>query len=324
MTAAAFITGDPRWFKSGLVAISCFIAAERVELMPLGVVVHGLAVLAGYAVMLYSLLVPPVFVLCCAAFGALTIAMMAGGSTLRLAGSFTFIPALYLACESAEGMPAGAMAEVLRTFAPRMAAALIPVLVMSIWAAVQARPAAERPRGYFFWLTRGAAGPRPENLREMMWTVAISVGIAAAAVRLEGLQNGQWAIWSSASVVTGNAATARQKMDTRAFGAVVGVPIGIVLSFLVPHDAYAYGLATLATLLTLDIFKDYRVQFTSTCAMVALAIMLAGDAPGIAAERTVNVVLGGAIGVLTVRVMDVVTALRNRAGEQRRDAAHGR
>jgi hypothetical protein len=43
-------------------------------------------------------------------------------------------------------------------------------------------------------------------------------------------------IWSAASVVTGDAASARRKLNDRLLGAFVGVPIGVTLGFLMPHN----------------------------------------------------------------------------------------
>lgn len=301
-TVAALVTGDARWFKAGLVAMSSFIASERVNLLPLGVLLHGLAILLGYAVMTWSLADPLLFVICCALFGGLTVAVMSWGSNLRLVGSFTFIPALYLTCEAAEGGSAD-----LLSYPPMMAAALLPVIALATvdWLRT-------RPRASFLDLSRVSPGALPPNLAEMVLSVSLGVGVAAATVRWQGLENGQWAIWSAASVVTGNLASSEEKMSTRAFGAVVGVPLGVAVGFLLPHAPLAYGLATLGTLLTLDIFRTYRVQFTATCAMVALALQLAGQTPGIAAERTINVVLGGFLGVLALLLVHAVRRLTGR------------
>ncbi len=45
---ATLLSGNATWLQAGLVTISTFIAMDRSGLAPLGVVLHGAAVLAGF------------------------------------------------------------------------------------------------------------------------------------------------------------------------------------------------------------------------------------------------------------------------------------
>ena len=60
----ASLSSDVVWLRAGIVAISSFIALERANLAPVGVALHGVAMAAGFMVLLYSLVIPPLFVLC--------------------------------------------------------------------------------------------------------------------------------------------------------------------------------------------------------------------------------------------------------------------
>ena len=58
---AALGTGDPMWMHAALVTVSVFIATEQTGLAPLGVALHGLAVVAGFLILLAALPFPSVF-----------------------------------------------------------------------------------------------------------------------------------------------------------------------------------------------------------------------------------------------------------------------
>ena len=82
-----------------------------------------------------------------------------------------------------------------------------------------------------------------------------------------------------------------------AVGAVTGVPAGTVLGLLL-HNAIAYGLMTIATLLTVVSFRRYLFDFGARCFCISCVLVIAGRSAAVAAERVINFLLGGAIGVL--------------------------
>jgi uncharacterized membrane protein YccC len=135
-----------------------------------------------------------------------------------------------------------------------------------------------------------------------MVAAGLAVGVAAILVEWLHIDHGQWVIWSAVSVVTGHTASSRDKLRDRAIGAVIGVPIGVAVGLVAPHAMLAYAMASAAAVLTFVAIPWYPVAFTTRCSLVAFAIMVANGSPAIAAERIVNVLLGGVVGVLFVLV----------------------
>jgi uncharacterized membrane protein YccC len=111
-------------------------------------------------------------------------------------------------------------------------------------------------------------------------------------------------------VVTGDAASARRKLGDRLLGAFVGVPIGVSLGFLMPHNGIVIGLATVGTVLSLVAFRRYPLAFGLRCTLVALAIIDADQSMAFAVERVENVVLGGVIGLAFVFGVHGLTLIR--------------
>lgn len=297
----ALVTGDERWLGALVVTISCFIAFDSASLAPTGVLLHGLVVLIGFLALFFALRVPVVFVLGCAVLAAITTGITRYGSGLRSLGSFTFVPALYLACEAAENCPPAMFPQRAAQLLPYFCAAILPVLVASL--VVHSRNKAFRDGGILAKLTRlrgeGDLGER-RLAGEAVVAVVLAVSIAAALVEWLRLDHGQWVVWSAASIVTGDIVTARRKLRDRAGGALVGVPVGIVLGFVLPHATSAYLLMTIAIPLTFVAFRRYWVGFGARCACIACALVLTGQSAAIAEARALNVLLGGVIGALCV------------------------
>jgi hypothetical protein len=299
----ALVTGDEAWWGAGIATISSFVAMERSGLAPLGVVLHGVAMTVGFLVLLAALPVTPLFVLGATALAVGAVWLTAAGAKLRFLGLFTFIPAVYIACETAEAAPAGAAFQAGLAFVPILAVALVPVLLLSAVTHHQTRNAGTRYARHISRVMRWAEWGSRDRTAESMVAVALAVAAAAWLVKAQHLPHGQWVIWSAASIVTGNAATGRRKARDRMAGAIVGVPVGIVLDLLVPHNAVTYGLTTTASLLTIVAFRRYVLGFGLRCAGAALALMLVGQTSAVAAERAGNVILGGLIGLLFVSLV---------------------
>jgi hypothetical protein len=83
-----------------------------------------MALLAAFAM-------PLLFELGCAAMAAASVLLAGRGSKLQSLSIFTFVPALYLACEVAEGAAPHELARHGLAFLPFLAIALIPALLMS-------------------------------------------------------------------------------------------------------------------------------------------------------------------------------------------------
>jgi len=135
---------------------------------------------------------------------------------------------------------------------------------------------------------------------------AIAVLAAAALVEVLHLAEGQWVIWSAASVIVGDLAASAGKLKLRAIGALVGVPLGLLVGLALPASRIGYSLAVLGATLTLIAFSRYGLGFGSRCFFVALAASFAGGASGIAEERVANVITGGVFGLSAVALTELV------------------
>jgi hypothetical protein len=295
-------TANPVWIKVSLLAISTMIPEERLALNPMGVLLHGMAVIAGIYLLLFAQEIPAFFVAACMLLAAAVILITTQGKKLRALGNWTFIPVLILANELHESREAGAWHQAL-AYLPYLLIALAPTLGAATFKYWRARSAANR----MHWFSRlgdfGTKAPYGEAVAAMV----SGVGLAATLVEYGQMQHGQWVIWGAASVVTGTVDTARSKLRSRAIGVTAGVPLGIALGqWAIVHSGANVTAATLATFLTLVAFNRYVVAYFFRCTLVALAIVLANQSAEDALERLTHVLLGGAIGMVSVIVFHLL------------------
>lgn len=224
------------------------------------------------------------------------VALSRCGARLRSLGNFVFIPSLYLTCEAAAAHHSATR------LVPYLGAAMLPAIALSGVQAWRNAPAAHRLHALARWRGARELGRPAASSDVAQAIVAVALAVAAAALLVEWrhIDNGQWAIWSAASVVTGDAATARVKLRDRGLGALAGVPLGLAAGHALPHGALVYTLATLASVLTLVAFRHYATGFGARCACIACASWVAQQSTAIAAERVVNVLAGGLIGIACV------------------------
>lgn len=292
--AAYFISRETALLNLGLIAVSLLIPALRLHFPPKLIVWHYLAILVTFATLFLAAPVKPLFVVLTALIGFVAVAATHHGEHFRTLGNWVFIPAVYLACEVREGVSAS---EALRHAGIIIVSSPVAlVLVCGIQIYDQRRrgnaptsfgpPAAE-------WLLPAAA-------------TAMAVFAAAALVEILDLAQGQWVMWSAASVVVGDLSASTDKLKQRAIGAFVGVPSGFLAGLVLPQNRVGYALAVLAATLTLISFSRYIVGFGLRCFFIALAASFAGGASGIAEERVANVIIGGAFGLIAVALTDIV------------------
>ena len=310
LALAAVISGAPGWWRAMIATMAILIASERSGLAPLGVAAHGLAIAVFTLGLLASLATPLAFVAAVMLLAGSSVLLASCASKLRALGNWTFIPALYLACETAEGaVPAELLPRGLH-FLPFIAAATLPVLALTVIGHGRTRSADAKWLQHFRRVVRWTdSGGREPAARAVLASV-LAVGIAAALVEWQHLPHGQWVIWSAASVIAGEASAARRKLRDRTIGAMAGVPVGIGVSFLVPHDGVTYGITAIMALLTLVAFRTYVVAFAMRCACAALALAISAQSSLIAAERASNVLLGGAIGIAVIGIVHAVAGSR--------------
>lgn len=289
-------TGDARWLLASIATVSIAIAVERVGIAPLGALAQSAAIVAGFLSLSCALSAWPAFVAGCATLAAAAVALSRCGARLRSLGNFVFIPSLYLTCEAAAAHHSATR------LVPYLGAAMLPAIALSGVQAWRNAPAAHRLHALARWRGARELGRPAASSDAAQAIVAVALAVAAAALLVEWrhIDNGQWAIWSAASVVTGDAATARVKLRDRGLGALAGVPLGLAAGHALPHGALVYTLATLASVLTLVAFRHYATGFSARCACIACASWVAQQSTAIAAERVVNVLAGGLIGIACV------------------------
>lgn len=294
LVAAYFASRETALLNLGLIAVSLLIPALRLQLAPKAIAWHYLAILITFAALFLASPVKPLFVVLTALAGFLAVAATRHGEDFRTLGNWVFIPAVYLACEVREGVSA---ADALRHAGIILLSSPIALSLVCATRIYDQRrdgraatsfglPAAE-------WLLPASA-------------TAMAVFAAAALVEMLDLAQGQWVIWSAASVIVGDLSASTGKLKQRAIGALVGVPLGFLAGIALPQSRVGYALAVLAATLTLISFSRYIVGFGLRCFFVALAASFAGGASGIAEERIANVLIGGTFGLVAVALTEIV------------------
>lgn len=291
--AAYFISRETALLNLGLIAVSLLIPALRLHLPAKVVAWHYLAILLAFAALFLAAPIKPLFVVLTALTGFLAVAATRHGEHFRTLGNWVFIPAVYLACEVREGVSAPDALRHAGIIIVASPIALALVCGIQIYDQRRASTATSFGSPATGWLLPAAA-------------TAMAVFAAAALVEILDLAQGQWVMWSAASVVVGDLSASADKLRQRAIGAFVGVPLGFLAGLALPQNRVFYALAVLAATLTLISFSRYIVGFGLRCFFIALAASFAGGASGIAEERVANVMIGGAFGLIAVALTDIV------------------
>jgi len=292
--SAYFISGEAALLNLALIAVSLLIPALRLQLPPKVIAWHYCAILATFAALFLAAPVKPLFVVLTALAGFLAVAGTRYGEHFRTLGNWVFIPAVYLACEVREGVSA---AEALRHAGIIIVSSPVALaLVCAIQLYDQRQP--DNAATSF--------GPPASEWLLPASATALAVFAAAALVEILDLAQGQWVMWSAASVVVGDLSASTDKLKQRAIGAFVGAPLGFLAGLALTQNRIGYALAVLAATLTLISFSRYIVGFGLRCFFIALAASFAGGASGIAEERVANVVIGGVFGLVAVALTDIV------------------
>ena len=291
--ALMFVTGHQQWLTALMMALCLLIVHEGTRLTPLGVCLNWLAMIGGFVELTWARGYPAIFVASAAGMAFGTIWLASHGRTLRTLGNFTFIAALYLSLALTRETSSPSRVEDAMRELPYLAMGLLLVLGFAL--CDEARTAA----GPGWRLFQHRRFGDPVEFRWSALAIVTAVGLSATIVVTGHVADGQWVIWSSASVVTGNLDGARDKAADRAIGALIGVPIGIGLGDVLPHDTVSYGLAAGCTLITLAINR-YRLAFAIRCVLATVALNTVGGGVLTGGQRLSNVILGSGIGVLAV------------------------
>ncbi|MFG9862776.1 FUSC family protein [Pseudomonas aeruginosa] len=289
-------SGDANWLLANIATISVAVVVERVGSAPLAALGQGVAIILGFLGLSFALAWGAAFAIACAALAAAAVALSGLDTRLRTLGNFVFIPVLYLACEVAATHRAAL------SLVPYLVVATLPSVALAGVDTLRHAALARRYGTLLRWrgahLTGHAAAH--DKLLQAVLAVTLAVACSATLVAWRHIEYGQWAIWSSASVVTGNAASAHLKLRDRGLGALLGVPLGLVVGAALPHVLLVHTLATLASVLTLVGFRHYATGFAARCACIACASWAIQQSPLVASLRVAEVLAGGAIGVASV------------------------
>jgi hypothetical protein len=305
------LTGAMLWFQCAFVAMAMLIVQRRAGASFGLLLVHALLSALAMALFFFALRSPLAFV------GVVT---LAGFASLRLAllderllslGTYSFIPPLYIACDlagPANGPQAmAALGAVLGVWP--VALASVALVLRPPWKSAGAGGAVAWRR----WLGLAAAPlpqvdpGQPARLRRASWARAASVMLAAAYIEWRGLHDGQWTVWSAASVANADSALALTKFKNRAAGVLAGVAAGLLLGPHVPAWPALYGLAMVCIFLTITVIRRYVFSYGARCFFVTLAAFSASQGSSTASDRVFNVLVGGAIGLAVTALFIGVT-----------------
>ncbi|MFG1228883.1 FUSC family protein [Xanthobacter wiegelii] len=294
LVIAYLFTREPALVNLCLLTVSLLIPALKLRLSPSAVIVQYLVIVATFALLFLAAPIPPLFVVLAAVTGFMAAAVTRFGTLLRTLGNWVFIPAVYLALEIREG----ALGEAALWQAGVMLG-LSPV-GLALVCAVQALDGRRRTldRADIF-------GPPSGDWLGPAVATAAAVFAAAALVEVFDIREGQWLIWSAASVVVGDLSASTGKLRLRAMGALVGAPLGLLIGLALPVSEVGYSFCVLGAMLTLIAFSRYVIGFGARCFFIALAAAFAGTGSGIAAERVENVLIGGAFGLVAVALAEI-------------------
>ncbi len=294
----AWLFDNILFLKVGLITISLFISANRLKYSFLIMTLHYSLILIGFSLLYLFLNTKAIaFVFLCAlmAWGCIYLAHF--GNKLRTVGNYTFIPAVYLACEIYQNL--SSQQEWLKSY----------------WQFVKLTPLAWITLALFYVLfrhklflttssTKYKNYPFPDKGEPIKncWlpsiAIFISVFVSALLATTLSIENPEWLIWSTASVITSEPRASHQKFLQRFLGACLGIILGIGISQLIPHTELIYSLAVLGIMLTLTSFKNYFIGFASRCFFITIAAFAISTSSHVALIRVENVLLGGIIGLI--------------------------
>jgi hypothetical protein len=308
--------------KVCLINISLFIACERLNLNIISVSLHYIFILSLFSILFFSFAQSYLFIILCALMAAGTIYCTQHGNKLRTWANYCFIPAVYLACEMHETVRNQQMLlSQYFNFIKLTPIALLSIIILFSFSAKKTFWSLSHKifttpiftNAFWQELIKTAEIGKPETQwRQGAITIFVGVFLAATLVITKDISRGEWVIWSAASVITGDLISSRQKFQHRLIGAFFGIALGFFATQFYPATETFYSLATIGIMLTLVAFKSYPQGFAARCFFITLAAFAASQAPEIAVERVENVIAGGAIGLLSCYLIQLLITIKDR------------
>jgi hypothetical protein len=308
--AIALLYKDPLFLKVGLIQMSLFIVALRLRSDLELIFLHYIMILLGFSLLYFSINKMSIFVILCALMAFATIFITVHGRNLRTLGNFTFIPAVYLACEIRHGLSSGSYLDTYIEFIGYSLVALFTILAFQYFLHIFKNKRSvngKSGRNYFrTWHDLLYELDRGEPVETWLLPgVAIFFGVLTSALLVSFFQidNAEWLIWSTASVITTDVFLAKAKLLHRFFGALIGASIGIGISIFLPNSEFIYSLSILGIMLTLISFKTYFIAVIFRCFFITLAASALHEATHTAFSRIENILIGGLIGLIFINLV---------------------
>lgn len=278
---------------TNMMTLCLFIVRDRLNLAFWGVLLQALAIIFSYVLIIISY--PNwLYRIVCILLAISGLLMAKKGRELISAGSFVFIPALYLAKETVDS-PTD-ISYWLSIF--YMVLGCMPVLIHSLINDYHSGSIYKFPLS-----TKRNFGDAVTSNVSLIATV-LATSITLFLTDYFRIEYGQWLIWSSISVIIA-LGDEKKKLLQRTHGAIWGVMLGMIAFQFLPLNSLLYPTSCVLIFITLVMFNNYFVAFTARCLFITLAL-LAIDLNHPPVIRILWVSLGGLIGYFCKRSIDVI------------------
>lgn len=301
------VFSDENWQQAMLVSISTFIVQDRLKTSPVMVIIHSMMISVCFLAFINLANHALLFSVICSSTAAFTLRLAGWGNNLRVAGSFTFIPALYLAFEFNKNLPDNFNYTCTLPLLLYIWIATLPTLVMSLfhqWRVFL------RSHSLFYRHKTPDLGAKSEYKLPLI-ACAIAVFLCSMIVKYEHILQGQWLIWSAVSVITGEMKTSHRKYQSRVIGVAAGGLAGMLIGTVLPHNAFLVETGAIVIVLSLVSFKNYTMEYFIRCTSVAFVVTLLDEQTSLIFTRAFNVLIGGLIGILLFKIVDKTCSFRS-------------
>lgn len=301
-------TGNSAWFSVALVSVACCIPygsqLYNIYRMLLLCIVYDIL----FSIQTYALNIPIIFALVLFLIAFFFIYSTKHNSSLRQYNTWIFIPSLYNAMEFHEKISE----HISHYFWERIYFTPISFLCAFVACFIlfpeKNHPPIEKKQAtitdllqikmYFSTLKNDLVSCSHPVVRQSLRT-AFSVLIAFCLVYFLHLKEGQWVIWSCASIILTYTQESIQKTKQRFLGLVFGIGSGFLLVQIIPQSPILVLLFAFILFLTLSgAFKNYAIAFGTRCATIMATGAALDGSVSAGVTRFENVVLGILIGTL--------------------------
>lgn len=247
-----------------------------------------LVIMIGFYLLYHSLGHPIVFALACTIWAGLSMGLIIHGKHLRSLASWVLIPSLYFAIDFKDSLFIHSISHNWLTIAQLLVIAALGPVIVCVYKYVT-----DKNGEYVLWGFNGALRPHFDSSSiKTILALMVAVFITSLIVWWFKLPHGEWIIWSTASVSTGQTKSMHKKIFHRGSGALIGVVVGISMVFaLQGYSPIIFEIAAL--LIPFTLFIDaYPVAFASRCTLIALAAGTLPHSEFEAGYRMLNVFIG--------------------------------